>query len=80
MQRMAQSNATTETKHPGSTTVETTTLGELIQAISEEVRPKDDGLVAEIVLHLLDTGQISPIGSIGESAASFVFTLCDDPL
>lgn len=64
-----QSNPTTETTHQGSTTVHTTTLDELIKAITEEAEPRDDRLVAEILLHLLDTGQIKPIGLIGESVA-----------
>jgi len=35
-----------------------TTLYELIDAISEQVQPGEDGLVAEVVLHLLETGRI----------------------
>jgi hypothetical protein len=33
------------------------TLYELIDVISEEVQPGDDQLVAEVVLHLFETGQ-----------------------
>lgn len=38
-----------------SATLETT-LYELVEAVSEEAHPTEDWLVAEIVLHLLDTG------------------------
>ena len=50
---MAQSNPTTQTTHPGSTAVHTPTLGELVEAVSEEAEPRDDRLVEEIVLHLI---------------------------
>jgi predicted DNA-binding protein len=34
-----------------------TTLYELIDAINAEVQPGEDQLVAEVVLHLIETGQ-----------------------
>jgi hypothetical protein len=44
----------------------TTTLGELIEAIDEEVEPEEDHLVAEVVLQLLETGQIRFLNPRGE--------------
>ncbi len=38
-------------------TVLKTSLYDLIAAIGEEVRPEEDWLVAETVLHLFDSGQ-----------------------
>jgi hypothetical protein len=35
-----------------------TTLGELIEAINEEVEPEEDYLVSKAVSHLIDAGQI----------------------
>ena len=35
-----------------------TTLGELIEAINEEVEPEEDYLVSKTVLHLIDAGRI----------------------
>jgi hypothetical protein len=47
---------TLEPIYPGTTTIKTS-LYELIEAISEEVKPGEDELVAETVLHLFETGQ-----------------------
>ena len=38
-------------------TVKTTTLYHLIEAVSEEVNPGEEGLVADVVLHLFTTGR-----------------------
>jgi len=35
-----------------------TTLGELIEAINEGVKPEEDNLVPEVVVHLIETGRI----------------------
>ncbi|MGD9033976.1 MAG: hypothetical protein PVJ69_12550 [Desulfobacteraceae bacterium] len=43
-----------------------TTLRELIEAIEKEVEPKEDHLVGEVVLHLLDTGRIRFLNPRGE--------------
>ena len=43
-----------------------TTLGELIEAIEEEVEPEEEDLLAEIVLHLLETGRIRFLNSRGD--------------
>ena len=57
MRPMDQAALTAEQPHPELSTTNTT-LYELIDAISEEVQAGEDGLVAEVVLHLLETGQI----------------------
>lgn len=56
MEATAEDFYTTESASPGLTTIETT-LYELIGAIDEEVEPGEEWLVAQTVLHLLDTGQ-----------------------
>ena len=79
MEGMAQARGTWEPNHQESCAVHTFTLEELIKAVSEEVEPGEDQLVAEVVLHLLDTGRIKPMALTGESASSIVFALCDGP-
>lgn len=44
----------------------TTTLGELVGAINEEVEFEEDQLVAEVVMHLLATGRIKFLNPKGE--------------
>ena len=44
----------------------TTTLGELIGAINEEVEPEEHHLVAEVILHVLETGRIKFLNPKGE--------------
>jgi hypothetical protein len=68
MQAMAQTFQIVEQAHPGLTTAKTT-LYQLIEAISEEVKPGEDWLVVETVLDLIDTGQIVFLGSMGESVS-----------
>ena len=43
-----------------------TTLGELIEAINEEVEPEEDYLVSRTVSHLIDTGRIRFLDPKGE--------------
>ena len=57
MQPMDHTFDAAEETHPEPSAT-TTTLYGLIDAISEEVQPGEDGLVAEVVFHLLETGQI----------------------
>lgn len=57
MQQLAHESPTREPAQPELDTIPTT-LGELIEAIEEEVEPEEDHLVAEVVLHLLETGRI----------------------
>ena len=57
METVAQSFRSIEPRYPAITTIETT-LYELIEAVSDEVKSGEDELVAESVLHLLDTGQV----------------------
>lgn len=47
--------------YPKATPIRTT-LYELIEAINEEVPPGKDWVVSEVVLHLLETGQIKLVG------------------
>jgi hypothetical protein len=51
--------ATSRADAPGSEldTI-TTTFGDLIGAINEGVKPEEDYLVPEIVMHLIETGRI----------------------
>ena len=56
MQSMAGSFRAEEPAHPGLTTMKTTVY-ELIEAVSEEVQPGEDWLVAGTVLHLFETGK-----------------------
>ena len=57
MQPMAQTLPAMELAHPELNTI-ATTLYELIETIGEEMRPGEDRLVTETVLHLFDTGQV----------------------
>ena len=68
MEAIAQSFSAAEPEHSGSTTIETT-LYELIGAINEQVQPGEDRLVVETVLDLIDTGQITFPGTMGESVS-----------
>ena len=61
MEAMAQDFKTAESACPRLTAIETT-LYELIEAVEEEVQPEEDGLIAETVLRLLDTGQVKFLG------------------
>ena len=65
MQQLAHESPTREPAQPELATV-TTTLGELISTINEEVEPEEDRLVAEVVLHLLETGRIRFLNSRGD--------------
>lgn len=65
MQQMAQPYSTPEPAQPELATI-TTTLGELIGAINEELEPEEDHLVAKVVLHLLETGRIKFMNPMGE--------------
>jgi len=56
MEAVTQSFHSIEPRYPAITTIETT-LYELIEAVSDEVKSGEDELVAESMLHLLDTGQ-----------------------
>jgi hypothetical protein len=58
--RMRQSsNAFSRSKAPETKSVTvTTTLGNLIAALNERVKPEEDDLVPQIVIHLIKTGQI----------------------
>ena len=58
MEAIAETLHTAELEYPGFTTIKSN-LYELIEAVGEEVEPGEDQLVAEVVLHLLDTGQVS---------------------
>jgi hypothetical protein len=71
-------SSTLELANPESTTVTSATLQELIEAISEEVQPGEDQLVAKILLHLLETEQVKPVGLMGESVRSLVLALPND--
>lgn len=68
MEAIAQSFCAAEPEHSGSTTIETT-LYKLIEAINEQVRPREERLVVEAVSDLIDTGQIKFPGSMGESVS-----------
>ena len=57
MQPMTQTLPAMELAHRALNAI-ATTLYELIEAIGEEVRPGEDRLVTETVLHLFDTGQV----------------------
>jgi hypothetical protein len=43
-----------------------TTLGELVEAINEEVEPEEDYLVSKAVSHLIDAGRIRFLNPKGE--------------
>lgn len=67
MQQLARESSTRDPAQPELATV-TTTLGELISAINEEVEPQEDRLRAEIVLHLLETGRVRFLNAMGRLA------------
>jgi len=50
-----------KSRYPKTTRIRTT-LYDLIEAISEEIRSKEDGLIAQTVSHLVDTGKLKFIG------------------
>jgi hypothetical protein len=62
MEAVTQTFHSIEPKYPAITTIETT-LYELIEAVSDEVKSGEDDLVALTMLHLLDTGHIKFIGA-----------------
>jgi len=68
MEAMAQHFDNVEQAYPGLTTAKTT-LYQLIEAISEEVKPGEDRMVVEAVLDLIDTGKITFPDSMGESVS-----------
>ena len=78
METMTQTGYTQGVTHRQSAMVPTFTLEQLIKAISEEVKPGEDRLVAEVLLHLLDTGRVKPMGSTAESPPSIVLALSDN--
>lgn len=55
-------------ENPHSTHI-TTTLYDLIEAISDEVQPGEESLLADVVLHLLDSGKIKCNGNLKISLA-----------
>ncbi|MGD9041597.1 MAG: hypothetical protein PVH82_18290 [Desulfobacteraceae bacterium] len=65
MQQISHAHSRLEPTEPDLAII-ATTLGELIKAISEEVGPQEDHLVAEVVLHLLETGRIKFLNPMGE--------------
>jgi hypothetical protein len=65
MQNIPHAHSRLEPAQPEWVTI-LTTLGDLIEAIEEEVEPKEDYLVAEVVLHLLETGRIRFLNPMGE--------------
>jgi hypothetical protein len=65
MQQLPHAYSRPESTQPELATIKTT-LGELIKAISEEVEPEEDHLVAEVILHLLETGRIKFLNPMGE--------------
>ncbi len=70
MQPMAQILQMEGPAHPEFITVNTT-LYELIEVISKEVGPVEDGLVPEIVSDLFDRGLIRLPDSMGKSVTDF---------
>jgi len=67
MQGMAHALSVIDQGQPRLSTVKTT-LYELIEAISGQVKLEDYQLVTEVVLDLFETGQIRFLGSKEESA------------
>ncbi len=65
MQQMPHAYSRPEWTQPEGATI-TTTLGELIGAINEEIEPEEDRLVAQVVLHLLESGRIKFLNPKGE--------------
>ena len=78
MEAVTQNGYTQGLTHRQSAVVPTFTLEQLIRAISEEVNSGEDQLVAEVLLHLLDTGRVKPMGSTAESPPSIVLALSDN--
>ena len=72
MEQLAHDFSTLEPAQPELATIKTT-LGELIGAINEEVELEEDHLVAEAVLHMLETGRIKFPNPTGE--LSLVWTI-----
>lgn len=50
-----------KTRYPRTINIETT-LYDLIEAISDEIRAEEDGLIVETIYHLIDTGRLKFIG------------------
>ena len=67
MQQIPHAYSRPEPAQPELATIPTT-LGELIEAIEEEVEPEEDRLVAGVVLHLLETGRIRFLNPKGKLA------------
>jgi hypothetical protein len=65
MQQIPHAYSRPESAQPELATI-TTTLGELIEAINEEVEPEEDHLLDEVVLHLLESGRIRFLNPAGE--------------
>ena len=61
MEATTQNFNTAESACPRLTAIEIT-FCELIEAVGEEVQPGEDRLIAETVLHLLDTDQVKFLG------------------
>jgi hypothetical protein len=57
MQPIKEASPTTAGTHPELSTTKIT-LYDLIDAISDEVKPGEDQLVVEVVLHLRESGRI----------------------
>jgi hypothetical protein len=67
MQQISHAHSRLEPTEPDLAII-ATTLGELIKAISEEVGPQEDHLVAEVVLHLLETANQIPQSHGGDQS------------
>lgn len=65
MQQIPHAYSRPEPAQPELATI-TTTLVQLIEAINEEVEPEEDHLVAEVMLHLLESGRIRFLNPTGE--------------
>ncbi len=50
-----------KSRHPKMTSIETS-LYDLIEAMNEEIRAGEDGLIVQAVVHLVDTGTLKFIG------------------
>ena len=62
MQSMAQTFPISNPAQSSLTTFKTT-LYELIEAIAEEIKPEEERLVTETVLHLFETGKVKFSGA-----------------
>jgi hypothetical protein len=67
MQNIPHAYSRPEPAQPERVTI-MSTLGDLIEAIEEEVEPQEDHLVAEVVLHLLETRRIRFLNTMGRLA------------